>query len=170
METKLHWPLQINTIRRGLPNNTFGMVRDGGRTPHWGWDFYAKPGTPCFAICDGKIWDVHVSGRHAKDGFGLTAVLEFEHKGQKRYAAYCHLSGVVVKIGETVKVGQQIGLTGNGGNAWNMKGLDQHLHFEIRTQGRPGPGGPPLRLDPKEFFGNPPLLQTHMETYNWGNK
>lgn len=66
--------------------------------------------------------------------------------------------------------GQQLGMTGNTGRARGMKGEDQHLHFEIRTQGRPGPGGPPNRLNPAEFFGQPPLMQKYFETYRWAMK
>lgn len=44
----IYWPLTQNKIRRGLSNHTLGYVRDKGAKGHWGWDFFAKEGTPLF--------------------------------------------------------------------------------------------------------------------------
>jgi peptidoglycan LD-endopeptidase LytH len=150
----MHWPLKSNRIRRGLVNNTFGMVRrnaDGSTRPHQGWDFYAKPGTPCFAVGDGTIALIRTVG-----DYGNTIVLEFRHDGDRLFAAYSHLSRIDVKAGEVVKAGQQIGLTGNTGNAVSMKGDDCHLHFELRTMPAPG-RGLAGRISPMHIFGACPV-------------
>lgn len=148
------WPLKHNRIRRGSVSNTFGMVRrkaDGSKRPHQGWDFEAAVGTPCFAIADGAVAMTYFS----KD-YGNVAVLSFEHDGQMRFAAYAHLSAIDVKTGLRVTKGQRIGLTGDSGNAKGMAGPDQHLHFEIRTEPRPGLGLAG-RVSPLEIFRQVPL-------------
>lgn len=145
------WPLKHNMIRRNSENNTFGMVRNNHTRAHQGWDFEAPAGTPCFAIAGGKIALVYVS----KD-YGNVVVLGFPFKGKTLYAAYAHLSAVAVAQGQTLARGDAIGKTGNTGNASGMTGKDQHLHFEIRTEPRPGLGLTG-RLTPKEVFGVLPL-------------
>lgn len=165
----IYWPLTQNKIRRGLKNHTFGYVRNGGAKGHWGWDFFAKEGTPCFSIAQGKI--VEIYGTQAdKSNFGLTVVLEFKLHGCITYAAYCHLMGASVKKGDPGDAGQMIGFTGNSGNAHTMKGDDEHLHFEIRTSARPLPGGVPKRIDPIGVFETCPLDQTIFESYEWAMK
>lgn len=145
------WPLKHNMIRRNSENNTFGMVRNGGKRAHQGWDFEAPAGTPCRAIASGKIALVYVS----KD-YGNVVVLGFPFKGKTLYAAYAHLSAVAVAAGQALAKGDAIGKTGNTGNASGMTGKDQHLHFEIRTEPRPGLGLAG-RLSPKDVFGAIPL-------------
>lgn len=50
------------------------------------------------------------------------------------YSFYAHLSKTEVEVGDNVKEGSQIALSGVTGNAKNKKGKDQHLHFELRTK------------------------------------
>lgn len=158
--TKIGWPLASNRIRRGSLNHTFGMVRrnsDGSRRPHQGWDFEAPAGYRCYAIADGTIEMVRNTG-----AYGKQVILRFEHDfdgdGDRDtlFAAYCHLSRIDVESGQPVKRGEQLGLTGNTGNAASMRGADQHLHFEIRTRPLPGRGlgG---RYSPLAVFGHCPL-------------
>jgi murein DD-endopeptidase MepM/ murein hydrolase activator NlpD len=160
MLRRIGWPLDRNIIRRGKLNHTFGMVRrnrDGSRRPHQGWDFEAEEGTPCYAIADGYVKHVREVG-----AYGLQVILQFEHdfdddgEPDTLFAFYAHLSRVDVKGGERVKLGQQIGLTGNSGNAKSMRGKDQHLHFELRTQPITG-RGLGNRYTPKALFGMCPL-------------
>ncbi len=154
------WPLDKNRIRRGLVNHTFGMVRrraDGSKRPHQGWDLYAAPGTPCYAVADGTIALIRTDG-----DYGNTIVLQFlydfDGDGDRDtlYAAYSHLSKIEVKRGDKVSLGQRIGLTGNSGNAVSMRGEDCHLHFELRSMVAPGLGlmG---RYSPMEIFKVCPL-------------
>lgn len=151
MPTNIDWPLDSNVIRRGLENHTFGMVRNGGTRAHQGWDFYAEPGTPCYAIADGAVAMIYES-----EAYGLVVVCSFQHNGKTLYAAYAHMSSVAVKQGHVVRKGDAIGLTGESGNAKGMALLDQHLHFEIRTMPRPGKGLEG-RLSPMVVFGSCPL-------------
>lgn len=154
----LRWPLKENRIRRGMLNHTFGYVRkyaNGNPKAHQGWDFYAPDGTDCYAVASGKISAIQYN--HAD--WGNLVVIELtdvKHQGQKIYAAYAHLSTVLVSSGATIAIGQKIGKSGTTGNASGMKGEDQHLHFEIRTQSLPGRGlgG---RISPLQLYGQPPL-------------
>ncbi|WP_030243727.1 LysM peptidoglycan-binding domain-containing M23 family metallopeptidase [Streptomyces sp. NRRL S-350] len=87
---------------------------------HTGQDFIAATGTPLRAIANGVV---------VKAGNGGAYGNEVEIKlADGKYAQYAHLSSIGVKIGQTVTVGQQIGLSGATGNV-----TGPHLHFEIRT-------------------------------------
>lgn len=148
------WPLQYNSIRKNSAANTFGMVREGGKRAHQGWDLLAYPGTPVYAVADGTIKFANPRG-----DYGLLIVQEFSFRGRTYYAAYAHLSRQCVTSYAAelpVGMGEIIGWTGNSGNASTMRGDDQHLHFEIRTVELPGHGlgG---RVDPKEVYGLVPL-------------
>lgn len=146
------WPLRRNIIRGNVRNHAFGKnVRNQGTKDHQGWDLLAPIGTECFAIADGKVKDIYKS-----TSYGDVIELSFPFKNKELFAAYCHLSKTGVAIGQAVKQGQAIGRTGNSGNAANLSASEDHLHFEIRTQSRPGPGlgG---RKDPTEVFGTCPL-------------
>lgn len=156
----LAWPLKQNRIRRDMRNHTFGMVRNGGNRPHQGWDLYAVPGTTTYAIADGMIKYSDYRGL-----FGNLIILEFEHKGETRFAAYAHLKCRSVKEGDIVKRGQVIGQTGNTGNANSMTGEDQHLHFEIRTIEMPGLGLSG-RKDPAKLYDRTPIGFTVFENHS----
>lgn len=155
------WPLVNNVIRRKKLSNTYGRFAERTSGVHWGWDFYAHAGTPCYAIADGKLV-LRYGSSNDTGNFGLVSVLEFPFEGRTLYAAYCHLSGVSAPLGP-IAAGQQIGFTGNSGNAHGMTGDDEHLHFEIRTSPRPPPGGSPHRLSPLIVFKKCPLTQAIYE-------
>lgn len=155
----LAWPLERNHIRRGFKNHTFGMVRNGGKRPHQGWDLEAVPGTRCYAIADGVI---EIAGKD-KD-YGSFVLLKFPYQGRTFYAMYAHLSMPAVYKGQAVQRGDLVGLTGNSGNASSMYGDDQHLHFEIRTTLMVGKGLVD-RVDPATLFGRAPTGWTFYEAH-----
>ncbi|MGW4150633.1 M23 family metallopeptidase, partial [Streptomyces albogriseolus] len=66
-------------------------------------------------------------GNGAGDGPAYGNAVVIKH-GNKTYSQYAHLSSVNVKVGQVVKTGQKIALSGNTGNS-----SGPHLHFEIRT-------------------------------------
>lgn len=160
MTIAIDWPLDANRIRRGQLNHTFGMVRrnsDGSRRPHQGWDFEAKPGTPCYAVAAGQVVAVRNAG-----AYGLQVVIRFlfdfddDGDADPLFAFYAHLSRADVKTGDRVECGQKIGATGNSGNARGMRGSDQHLHFELRTVPIAG-RGLGNRYSPMAIFRQCPL-------------
>ncbi len=91
---------------------------------HTGVDFGAPVGTPVYCAGDGVIARASVMG-----GYGN--VVDIEHGGgwMTRYA---HLSKFKqgLKVGDKVKQGQTIALSGNTGRS-----TGPHLHFEIRLNG-----------------------------------
>ncbi|MFG2844982.1 peptidoglycan DD-metalloendopeptidase family protein [Kitasatospora sp. NPDC048296] len=87
---------------------------------HTGQDFVASTGTPVRTVANGVV---------VKAGNGGAYGNQVEIKlADGKYAQYAHLSVVGVKIGQTVTVGQRLGLSGATGNV-----TGPHLHFEIRT-------------------------------------
>ena len=90
--------------------------------PHWGLDFRVPTGTPVAAMNAGTVL--------------LARFLYFEGNcvvidhGQGLLTLYFHLSEFRVKEGETVKRGQEIGLSGGTGRA-----TGPHLHVAVRWQG-----------------------------------
>lgn len=149
--TLIAWPLKHNVIRGRILNNTFGMVRNGGRKPHQGWDFEAKIGTPAFAVCYGKVVFVKDTG-----AYGKQLCISFTYNKKTYYAFYAHMKTISVSIGNIVTLKQQIGQTGNSGNAKNLPHSEDHLHFEIRTNAHAGLGlgG---RVSPLEIYKKCPL-------------
>ncbi len=152
MNEVIDWPLDTNIIRKNSESHTFGMVRrnsDGSSRAHQGWDFYAKSGTKCYAISKGTV---EFAG--ARSALGNLVVISIGDTGY--YAAYAHLSKINVALGDTVKLGQSIGLTGNTGNASSMTGPNEHLHFEVREEVITGIGLD-KRISPLKVFGTCPL-------------
>lgn len=147
----MRMPLASNEIRANSDNNTFGPMRkypDGKPKNHQGWDFKAAIGTPCFAVADGTVVSVDDRGDYGKQL--LIGI------GDNRYAFYAHMDTITVQKGWAVKEGQQIGTTGNSGNAVNLHDDADHLHFEARTTPHPGKGLSG-RVSPLAWFGVCPL-------------
>ena len=155
--------LQMKLRTAELPSAfgaSFGKVRSWDAAQHahtkfhQGWDLDAPVGTPCRAIADGQIEYV---GVHPQ--FGQQVILRFSRSGNKLqslpgdtlFAAYAHLSAALVTVGQVVRAGDTIALTGVSGNA---SASAPHLHFEIRNTSNPNPGlGGVGRLDPAEVLG-----------------
>lgn len=172
-------PLDVNIIRSAKlaswKGATFGMVRSNGARAHQGIDLVAVPGTPVYAVANGKVVSVY-RGFHDQTGFGATVVLcvdvndlpEPQRKfylGKRPddkvvYFAYCHLGRIDVTLDKdgtlAVEIGTRLGQTGESGNAIGMNTVTKgaHLHFEARYQ-HPLPAGRTglkYRVDPRPFL------------------
>ena len=90
--------------------------------PHYGLDYRVPTGTPVEAMNSGTVL--------------LARFLYFEGNcvfldhGQGLLTLYFHMSEIKVKEGDTVKRGQEIGLSGGTGRA-----TGPHLHVAVRWQG-----------------------------------
>ncbi|MEV7023635.1 LysM peptidoglycan-binding domain-containing M23 family metallopeptidase [Kitasatospora sp. NPDC093558] len=87
---------------------------------HTGQDFVASTGTPVRAVANGVVVKAGYDGAYGNE-------VEIQLADGK-YAQYAHLSSIGVTVGQSVTVGQQLGLSGATGNV-----TGPHLHFEIRT-------------------------------------
>jgi len=106
----------------------FFSANRNGRRLHQGIDLLADIGTPVLAARSGKV----VS---AKQNNGMGKYVVIKHSDNFN-SIYGHLSKIYVANGDFVRQGQIIGLVGKTGNA-NSRGIQPHLHFEIRRDGVP---------------------------------
>ncbi len=116
----------LGTLSRGFaPDESLGARR------HFGIDIAAKEGTPVFATADGTVefagWD---------ESFGNYLIID-HLGGFKTY--YGHNRALLVAVGESVKRGELIALSGNTGHS-----TAPHLHYEIRLRGEP--------VNPEEYM------------------
>lgn len=136
LDTSWGDPVENPTIRRNSASNLFGPVRhyaDGSVRWHRGFDYYAPKGTPIYSVGDGVVSLVQ---NHPD--FGLCVLVTHKRPKQTYYSFYAHLSSVSVKYGEKVRKGTMLGKSGTTGNAYNLSGEDEHLHFEYRTSPKHG--------------------------------
>jgi len=115
----LRWPVP------GKISSHFGMR--WGR-PHEGIDIPAPRGTPIRAAANGLI--VASSG-NLKGYSGYGRIIIIDH-GKGISTMYAHNSKNRVNSGSCIKSGEIIGEVGATGNA-----TGNHLHFEVRKNGRP---------------------------------
>lgn len=120
-----------------------------GVTGHPGVDIGMPTGTP---LCSPVAGTVSVSG--GSGYFYNTEASRYETgKGELRIVMsngdeliMGHMSSITVSVGQTITVGQSVGLSGMPGN--------DHLHLEYRKAGEATPSG--FRaVDPREVFGVP---------------
>ena len=114
--------------KKKLPSHTSQKLKNLG----YAVDFLVPVGTSIYAAASGRVvWikdDSKVGGESRKKYWNLGNRIVLKHKNGE-YTAYEHLKykGARVKIGQKVRKGQLIGLSGNTG--WSTIG--PHLHFEV---------------------------------------
>ncbi len=123
----------------------FGATNRPSGKPHRGMDLRAARGTAVTAPADGKVvvsTDAYALGAQ----YGKVVVLE--HADGLR-TLYAHLDERSVRVGEQVRPGQQIGVSGATG-----KVTGPHLHFEVQRGG--------AQVDPRDMLGKalPPMAAT----------
>jgi len=121
MAKNLTWPCKGKVISR------FGRVRHpkyNTTTRNNGIDIRAEKGTPVYAITSGTV---SYSGRFL--GYGNIILIEHDNGF---YSLYGHLDRIMVRLGDRVERGQQIGTVGETGSLSGPM-----LHFELRKGGKP---------------------------------
>ncbi len=122
-------PINFNAITK-VPSS-FGMrihPITKERTLHRGDDLTAKEGTSILATDKGKV----IKAQFSKN-YGNHIIIQHNMKFKTLYA---HLKSMNVKVGETVELGQTIGIIGNTGRS-----MGTHLHYELHEFDKP--------IDPK---------------------
>lgn len=105
----------------------------GGRRNHSGVDVKTYPNDKILAAFDGVV-----TKASPFSGYGNCIVIRHAYGFETLYS---HQSKNLVKVGQKVKAGQVIGLTGRTGRA-----TTEHLHFEVKFKGR--------RLNPNVIFNH----------------
>jgi murein DD-endopeptidase MepM/ murein hydrolase activator NlpD len=96
---------------------------NGSKDFHPGLDISADKGDPVYSTADGKIVNASAAGN-----YGNLVIVDHGYGIETRYG---HLSAFKVKVGQTVKRGDLVGLVGATGRA-----TGSHLHYEVRANGR----------------------------------
>ena len=118
--TKMLWPVD------GVVSSGFG--KRGSRV-HQGIDIPMPPGTPIRAARDGVVAAVGSDRTPGYRGYG-NFVLVDHGRGVK--TLYAHCQKVLVKKGQRIRQGHVVATVGRTGHA-----STDHLHFEVRIEGRP---------------------------------
>jgi murein DD-endopeptidase MepM/ murein hydrolase activator NlpD len=94
-------------------------------TPRWhfGQDFNAPYGTRVYATGAGRV----ITAGGSSNGFGNHVIIDHGYGFQTIYG---HLSSINVSVGENVKRGDMIGLTGSSGTS-----SGPHLHYQVELNG-----------------------------------
>jgi murein DD-endopeptidase MepM/ murein hydrolase activator NlpD len=107
-------------------NSAFGNRRDpinGRWARHEGVDMDAPFGSPVYAPAPGIVVVAGPTGKYGR-------LVEINH-GYGIRTRYGHLSQILVKRGQRVRLGDKIGLLGSSGRS-----TGPHLHYEVRYQGK----------------------------------
>ncbi|WP_274390178.1 MULTISPECIES: peptidoglycan DD-metalloendopeptidase family protein [Streptomyces] len=102
----------------GTPYHQAGGMWSSGY--HTGVDFVVPSGTPIHAIGPGTVVSAGPGG-----AYGNQVIIKHE---DGMYSQYAHMTRVEVSAGQTVRGGQEIGISGATGNV-----SGPHLHMEVRT-------------------------------------
>lgn len=124
---------------KGKLGGRFGARRffnDQMRKPHSGLDVRSASGKPVVASAAGVVLAV--------DDYFFNGKTVFVDHGNGLITLYCHLKRMDVKVGQTVRKGQRVGLVGQTGRA-----SGPHLHWSVVLNG--------AMVDPELFIAAQPV-------------
>jgi murein DD-endopeptidase MepM/ murein hydrolase activator NlpD len=130
-DLKLHWRAAQDTDLsfilpvKGELAGRFGVRRffnEEPRSPHVGLDVAVPRGTPVKASARGQVLAV--------DDYFFNGKTIFVDHGNGLITMYCHLQRIDVKVGDAVRKGQHIGISGKTGRA-----TGPHLHWSVILNG-----------------------------------
>ena len=113
-------------VRKGWLSSYYGKRTDpfnGRQEMHKGIDFAGQMGSEVLATAAGVVtW--------AGKRYGYGQLIEINH-GTGIATRYGHCEQILVKVGQTVKQGEKIGLMGSSGRS-----TGPHVHYEVLKDGR----------------------------------
>ncbi len=123
----IQWPFKVSVPM----SSGFGYRPDqpaGAKPFHSGLDFNPGAGAPIQAIADGTVTSVIESD----SGLGVHVTIRHQINGDVIDSVYAHMQfgSVAVSEGQSVKVGDRVGLVGSTGQS-----TGPHLHFELHPGG-----------------------------------
>lgn len=126
--SRIQWPFAVDVPL----SSDFGprVAPCGGcSTYHQGIDMIPGNRTPIGIIADGVVVE---ASAYDNGGLGVYAIVEHQIDGQTVTSLYAHMAenSLAVSVGDTVTVGQQVGLVGNTGQS-----TGPHLHLGIKVEG-----------------------------------
>jgi murein DD-endopeptidase MepM/ murein hydrolase activator NlpD len=113
-------PISLAAPVAGRHTDVFGPR---GNRFHTGIDYPGSRATPVGAAAAGRV----TYAGWIPGGWGYLVTISHGNGVETMYA---HLSGVGVRVGQRVALGQRLGRIGSSGNA-----TGPHLHFEVRVRG-----------------------------------
>jgi peptidoglycan LD-endopeptidase LytH len=129
----------VGTTGKAWTAGTFGCVRSGGWQMHEGIDIRClqrdrrgEPTDPVLATADGTV--AYISTRPSLSNYGNYLILRHEVQGFEIYSLYAHLHEIRLnlKVGQTVKAGEEIAVMGRTANTREGISKDRaHVHFEL---------------------------------------
>ena len=117
-QTGSGYTMPVKGATVGTPYGQAGSMWSSGH--HTGQDFVVPTGTAVHAVAEGTVVTAGWGG-----AYGNQVVIRH---ADGKYTQYAHLSSLKVSSGQSVRSGQDIGLSGATGNV-----TGPHLHFEVRT-------------------------------------
>ncbi|ANS67017.1 peptidase (secreted protein) [Streptomyces lincolnensis] len=129
----------VDPVKQYTLSASFAQSGGMWQSTHSGQDFAVSSGTRVVAAHGGTVAKAGSNGAGDGPAYGNAVVIKH---GNGTYSQYAHLSRVDVKVGQIVRTGQRIALSGNTGNS-----SGPHLHFEIRTSANYGSA-----IDPVAFL------------------
>ena len=128
-EKQYFFPLRRDEFM--LITSPFGMRNDpmnkSNKQMHKGIDIQTKHEAVLATEDKGKVVAVN---HNTNTGGGKSVTVEYDrNNGSKYQCTYMHLNSIDVKVGDTVKAGQQLGISGNTGT----RTTGEHLHFGVKS-------------------------------------
>lgn len=132
-------------------SRAFGVLR--GTRLHQGVDLFAREGSPIYAVDGGWIDRASSTWEPGFSGYGRFVVLRSD---LGPWVLYSHLDQVLVRRGQRVRPGQQLGTVGRtkftrADKSALFSTSDPHLHLEVSPNRYPQ-ASIAARLDPAPFF------------------
>ena len=118
---------------------TYGMTRVKGTKFHDGIDIKAEPGTIIYSMYDGEVVAIKKSmapGEYKEGSYGNFIMIKSYINNEIVYLKFNHLDGVNknLNVGQTVKQGDPIGISGTTGNAASQKTkVIPHVHIQAKN-------------------------------------